>query len=97
MTTKKVAYLSYYSLIACILAVQVGYTIFQTSLVVGHGRKLEELQERKDQLAQEQQLLQTSIAERLSLTQLTEEELKNYQNIASPIMVETTTSLAAIQ
>jgi hypothetical protein len=95
MTTKKIAYFSYYSLIACILAVQVGYTIFQTSLVVSHGRQLEQLQDEKEQLALQQQQLQAQVARQLSLTQLSEAELLTYQAITAPIVVETTTSLAA--
>jgi hypothetical protein len=97
MDTKKIAYLTYYALTAAILVSQVAFTLYQTSLTVSHGRTLKNLEAEKNQLAAQQQLLQTAVATQLSLTQLPADQLSNYQLISSPILVKNTNSLAALQ
>lgn len=97
MNTKKIAYLSYYALATAILVSQVAFTLYQTSLTVGHGRTLKNLEAERNELTAQQQLLQTKVAMQLSLTQLPADQLNNYQLISSPILVKSTSSLAALQ
>ena len=97
MTLKKLAYITYYTLVAGIIASQVTFTLYQTSVAVGHGEKLQSLQEQKNQLAAQQQKLQVAVAGHLSLVEMKTEQLVSYEAISSPIVVAVDTNLASAE
>lgn len=90
-------YLAYYSLIGCLLLLQVIYTVYQTSIVVAHGRKQKNLENTQQQLTQKKQLLQGQLAQKNSLLAFESDEslVNDYQLISQPIVIDKSISLAA--
>ena len=89
-------YLAYYTAIGCLFLFQVIYTLYQTSLVVAHGRQQRTLENTQHQLAEKKQSLQGTLAEKTSLLAFSETDgLTNYQLISSPIIIDKSISLAA--
>lgn len=93
---KKQLYLAYYAVISCFIVLQVIYTLYQTSLVVAHGRQQRTLESTQHQLAEKKQLLQGTLAKKTSLLTFSKaENLTDYQLISSPIIIDKSISLAA--
>jgi hypothetical protein len=96
MFKKQQLYLAYYSVVGCLILFQVIYTLYQTSLVVAHGRTQRTLENTQYQLVEEKQLLQGTLAKETSLLAFSKtDDLSNYQLISSPIIIDKSISLAA--
>ncbi len=96
MLKKQQLYLTYYSIITCLILFQVVYTLYQTSLVVAHGRKQRNLENTQQQLVAKKQLLQSTLAAETSLLAFSKtNEIAHYQLISHPIVIDKSISLAA--
>jgi len=96
MLKKQQPYLAYYALLGCLILFQVIYTLFQTSLVVAHGRWQRTLENNQFQLAEKKLLLQGTLAKESSLLTFSQTcNLADYQKISSPIIIDKSISLAA--
>ncbi len=93
---KRKLYLAYYLTIGCFILAQVFYTLYQTSVLVSHGRKQSNLEKNQSQLLVKKQLLQENLAKETSLLAFSETEtLESYQLISNPIIIDKSLSLAA--
>ena len=80
----------------CFILLQVIYTLYQTSLVVAHGREQRTLENNQSQLAEKKQLLQGKLAAETSLLAFSQTaDLSDYQLISNPIIIDKSISLAA--
>ncbi len=97
MLKKQQLYLAYYALIGCLVLLQVAYTLYQTSLVVAHGRQQKTLENKQYQLTEKKQLLQGNLAKESSLLAFSQtHNLANYQLISNPIIIDKSISLATV-
>ncbi|MBU0576730.1 hypothetical protein KJ707_03025 [Patescibacteria group bacterium] len=97
MSTKKNYYKFYYFLIGVCLLIQISYTLYQTSFVVAHGQKQRDLKLHHAQLINQKQKLEEKLAIKTSLLMIAQESsLANYQDISWPIVIGTSTNLAAL-
>ncbi len=82
--SKKV--ITFYSLAALVLAIQVVYTVYQGSLVVNYGPRLAQLEAKKEELSQARQQLQYQMAGSSSLMTLTQTaEYNQFQPISQTV------------
>jgi hypothetical protein len=89
-------YIIYYTLLGLFLMTQIVNTLYQTSVVVAHGRHQNELKNQQLQLVIKQQDIQEKLAQENSLlTYSQKSELTNYQLISQPIVINRSVSLAA--
>ena len=96
MLKKQQLYLAYYAIIGCLLLFQVVYTIYQTSLVVAHGRQQKTLENTQYQLVEKKQALQGTLAKETSLLAFSQtHSLTDYRLILNPIIIDKSISLAA--
>ncbi len=97
-TIKKKLYQAYYLLLALVVVGQVVYTLYQTSLVVVHGRQQQKYQTKLEELQGEKQKLQLELAEVNSIHSLRQTaEEAGFEPIAHTITLEPTTSLASAE
>jgi len=91
-------YQIFYTILGLVLVFQVFYTVFQSSLVVSHGLKQNQLQDQYQQLSQERAQLEAElIAKKSLLNHQSEEKLAQYQPIANPIVINISSSLAVAE
>lgn len=95
--TKKHLYLSYYLIVLAVIAVQAIYTVYQTSLVVAHGKKQQNLETNQQQLLTQKQTLEEKLAKENSLIAIKDDkqDFESYQLISNPIIIDNSINLAA--
>lgn len=96
MFKKQQLYLACYAIIGCLVLFQVINTLYQTSLVVAHGRQQQTLENNQLVLVEKKQLLQETLAKETSLLAFGDtDNLTDYQLILNPIIIDKSVSLAA--
>ena len=96
MSKQKIC-LAYYTMLGCLILTQVFYTLYQTSLLVAHGRREKDLENKQVRLLSQKQALQETLAINNSLLAFSEShDLSDYHAITQPILVEKSLSLAAL-
>lgn len=91
-------YLTYYICLSLLLVGQIVYTLYQSSLVVAHGQRQQQLSQQTQQLQKKRQDLSSQLATHSSLRVLSQDEqLAGYQSISQPLVLLASDNLAAAQ
>jgi cell division protein FtsL len=85
----------YYTALLLILGVQIIATVVQGSVVVGHGKKVAQIESQISELTQEKKELSAEIAQSSSLISLTKTaNVEDYVSISSPLVITGSTTVA---
>ena len=89
-------YIVYYLVLTGIVVSQAIYTIHQGGLLVNHAGAVRQLQAQKLQLIKEQQSLKTQLGRSTALISIASAtELEAYQPISKPLVLKSSTIVAA--
>lgn len=88
--------LSYYAVIVMVLVAQALFTVYQGSLVIGHGQQLTQLEKQKAELIERSRSLKQSLAGSSSLLHISQSPVYNqFQPVADPLVVTSIDTVAS--
>lgn len=77
----------YYSFLASIVLAQVIFTVFSLSQNIGYGQKISFLENKKQTLETQSNLLQTELASKIALAKFTASENSDFINIDDVLLI----------
>jgi len=86
----------YYALIVMALASQALFTVYQGSVVIGHGQKITQLERQKTELYEKTRELKRTLAAGSSLLHITQSPLYNqFVPVNEPLVITSLTTVAS--